>query len=95
MPYAQGDDSRVRGYSKKDRIVDDIIRRIKAREWLPRGDALPSTSVLARQYRVSQEPVRQAMKELRDQGWIVGVRGSGRYVADPPPEPLDTEPPTP
>jgi GntR family transcriptional regulator len=63
-----------------------ILReRIRAGE-LRRLDLLPSESTLQQEYGVARGTVRQAMRNLRDEGVVFTVPQRGSYVG-PPPEP--------
>lgn len=47
---------------------------------LAAGTRLPSESALAAHFRVSRPVVRQALEQLRIEGLVASVRGSGSYV---------------
>ncbi|MEU4738738.1 MULTISPECIES: GntR family transcriptional regulator [Streptomyces] len=65
------------------RIAADIRRRIEAGEWQV-GDALPSRTRLAAEYRVHPETMRLAYALLRRSGTLEGERRRAVYVAHPP-----------
>lgn len=67
-------------YTKVDRLQAAILRRIESGEFRP-GDKLPSGSQLCAQYTVSMQVVRTVMDRLKTRGVVVGVPGSGYYVA--------------
>jgi GntR family histidine utilization transcriptional repressor len=69
----------VSAYSKVDRVIDDITRKIESGEWPP-GHQLPRDEDLRAQYAVSQMTIRTAMERLRDR--VVSVPGKGRFVAE-------------
>ena len=48
---------------------------------LPEGARVPSELELARQYGVSRNPTRQALRDLELEGYIVRVPGRGSFVA--------------
>ncbi len=48
---------------------------------LPEGGRVPSELELARQYGVSRNPTRQALRDLELEGYIVRVPGRGSFVA--------------
>lgn len=57
-------------------------------EWLlaegfQRGTRLPPEEQLARQVGVSRPVLRQALAQLREEGRIYALKGSGNYVGDP------------
>lgn len=61
--------------------VDTLIRTwLRTGQYGP-GDLLPTASDIARLCNgVSKPTVRRALKELIDEGLILGVRGKGIYV---------------
>lgn len=62
------------------RIESDILAAIKDGTLKP-GDKLPGQSEMRRRYDVSAITVRKAYADLVNDGYLVGVRGSGTYVA--------------
>lgn len=44
------------------------------------GDFLPSEKELAKQYAISRNTLRKALKELEDDGWIERRHGSGSWI---------------
>jgi DNA-binding LacI/PurR family transcriptional regulator len=48
---------------------------------LTEGDRIPSEAELARQYGVSRNPTRQALRDLEFEGYIVRTPGRGSFVA--------------
>ena len=60
-------------------IVRDIADEIAAGRYGP-DHRLPSYRQLMHRYGVSEATVRRAYVELREQGLVRGVRGSGVYV---------------
>jgi GntR family transcriptional regulator len=56
--------------------------QIESGQWNP-GDRIPSEPELCRLYGVSRTVVRQALKEMADEGLIVRERGRGTFVAEP------------
>ncbi len=69
------------------------IRRLAHEQRLTSGDQLPPSRVLARDLSVSRITVTTAYDQLVSEGYLVGRRGSGVFVADdlsgmpPPPKP--------
>jgi len=57
-----------------------ILKRIAAGEWPP-GTFLPSESVLAKEYGVSQGTLRKALNELTAEGVVVRYQGKGTAVS--------------
>jgi Bacterial regulatory proteins, gntR family len=62
-------------------IADSLTRRIAAGEFR-RGERLPSYAELAKEYGSAQRTVARAIEQLRALGIVVGVPGSGVYVAE-------------
>ena len=62
------------------RIESDILAAIKDGRLKP-GDKLPGQSEMKRRYGVSAITVRKAFADLINDGYLVGVKGSGTYVA--------------
>jgi len=65
--------------TKTQRVIDDLTRRITAREFPP-GTRLPSRVKLAEEYGVSTQTVRNATTELRHAGLVESVPRGGIYV---------------
>ena len=66
---------------KYQKIANDIESKIQSGEYKP-GDALPSESQLREQFSVSRVTVRQALKQLIDQGICESIHGRGTYVKE-------------
>ncbi len=62
-------------------MADDLRGRLAKREWR-QGDQLPTEADLVHEYGVSRASVRQALKTLENQGFIITKRGRGSFVAD-------------
>lgn len=62
--------------------LKDIIRTAIQEGALKAGDRLPTEHELCRIYGISRTPVRQALQELVQEGWLVRIPGRGTYVAD-------------
>lgn len=62
------------------RIESDILAAIKDGSLKP-GDKLPGQSEMCSRYGVSAITVRKAFADLINDGYLVGIRGSGTYVA--------------
>lgn len=60
-------------------MAADLRELIESGKLRP-GDALPSESALAEQYRVSRGTARHALAELEGAGLVDSVHGKGRYV---------------
>jgi GntR family transcriptional regulator len=69
----------VSAYTKTQRLIDDITRRIESGEWPP-NHQLPSDAQLRAEYGVSQMTIRTAMERLRP--LVTSVAGKGRFVAE-------------
>lgn len=63
-------------YQIKTQLLDAM-----ARGELTPGDILPSEDWLARTAGVSRMTARQALNDLRTEGYVVRARGSGTFVA--------------
>jgi DNA-binding GntR family transcriptional regulator len=64
-------------------IVNAVQERIEGGTYPP-GSLLPSESDLMKEFRVSRPTVVRALEFLRQQGWIEGHQGKGRYVLGRP-----------
>lgn len=62
-----------------------IINQIKAGEFKP-GDILPTEVELCKMCGISRFPIRQAMMELVDEGYLERARGKGTFVSNNLPE---------
>jgi DNA-binding GntR family transcriptional regulator len=62
-------------------LADALRERIDSGEWLP-GEALPSTTALAKEYGVSSSTAGRAIKVLADEGKVTTVQGWGVFVAE-------------
>lgn len=62
----------------------DALRDAATAGRLRGGDRLPSTRSLARHLTVSRTVTAAAYEQLHAEGWIIGKRGSGTYVATTP-----------
>ena len=56
---------------------------------LPAGTRLLNDNVLAAQYQLSRDTVRQALAHLADEGLIERIQGRGTFVCQPPPKGQD------
>jgi GntR family transcriptional regulator, transcriptional repressor for pyruvate dehydrogenase complex len=63
-------------------VADDLVRKI-VRRHIARGESLPSEQALAEEYTVSRPVVREALRALEGQGYVVMQRGRGAVVAEP------------
>ncbi len=86
---ARGGDARARrdakseaaeraGMTSPDRVVDSIVRAIRAGVYVP-GQRLIEAD-LTRDYQVSRGPVREALKRLAAEGVLTLTRHRGAYV---------------
>jgi DNA-binding GntR family transcriptional regulator len=66
------------------RIYVDVRDKIVSGEYPP-GSKLPTIRALQAAFRCSEQPVRRALKELSDQGWIETQQGKGSFVVASPP----------
>ncbi|MGL5698174.1 MAG: GntR family transcriptional regulator [Kluyvera sp.] len=64
------------------RHIADILRAQIAKGELKPGDALPTESTLQARFEVSRVTIRQALKQLTEQGIIESIQGSGWYVKE-------------
>jgi len=71
-------------HSMTQRLMDDIIEKIRSGEWPP-DYRLPSARELRKRYECSQAVVRTAIDRLRAAGWVVSAPGIGVFVAPDPP----------
>ncbi|MFM8319906.1 MAG: GntR family transcriptional regulator [Chloroflexota bacterium] len=62
------------------RQLAEKIRQMIHRQYPP-GSMLPSESELMSRYNVSRNTVRQAVKVLQQQGYVISQRGKGTFVA--------------
>lgn len=67
------------------RIADDLRSQI-ASGALRKGDAIPSTTELKKQYGYSSTVVRKAVEVLRNEGLLIGQPGKAVYVHATPVE---------
>ncbi len=75
-----------------DRIAEELAHRIRAGD-LPAGSRLPAHRTLARSEGVALETASRVYRRLAEMGLIVGERGRGTFVREPP-APLTTSPAT-
>jgi GntR family transcriptional regulator len=61
-------------------VQKDLTRRVRKGEF---GDRFPSELALAGEYAVSRHTVRQALRSLRDGGFVTASRGRPSQVAEP------------
>lgn len=67
--------------SLPQQLADALRARIRATEWAA-GQQLPTEAELVSQYGVSRATVRQAIKDLENQGLVVVQRGRGTFMAE-------------
>jgi DNA-binding FadR family transcriptional regulator len=68
-------------------IADDIEKHILNGSYSP-GTKLPGEHVLAEQYGVSRNVIRETLKRLKERGLVVIRTGSGTYVSSPSTKPV-------
>src|SRR5512139_4030885 len=71
------------GKSPLYNLIEQNLREIILRGQLNRGESIPSEWELADLYGVSRLTVRNALENLRRQGWLVRRHGVGTFVAYP------------
>ena len=71
--------------TKREQIIDGLIELVRSGQLAP-GDAIPSAAKLMEQYVCSISPVRDAIRELKWRGLLVGAVGRAVYVNDPLPD---------
>src|SRR3972149_5589106 len=74
---------------KRPRVYEEVMVRLAElinRGSLRPGDRLPSERVLADRMRVSRATLREALRVLQLQGFIVSRRGAGNFIAGGRPE---------
>lgn len=76
------------GRPRQQQIAAEIRAAIVAGD-LPAGTQLPKTHELAERYNVSAPTIQQALALLKEEGFIVGKRGTGVYVRDRQPFVVD------
>jgi GntR family transcriptional repressor for pyruvate dehydrogenase complex len=72
---------------KKTRIHEEIVFKIKdmiEQGKLITGDQLPTERELAEAFKVSRPSVREALRALESQGFLVSRQGDGTYVSQQP-----------
>jgi GntR family transcriptional regulator, arabinose operon transcriptional repressor len=69
-----------KGETRKHILVRNYVESRIRSGALTAGDRLPTESQLMSQLDISRTPVRQALAELEQDGWIYRIRGSGSYV---------------
>ncbi len=69
----------ARDWSLADQVYEQVLTRIVQGQY-PRNAKLPSETALSEDLGVSRPVLRQALKQLREDGVIVSRQGSGSYV---------------
>ncbi|WP_055481633.1 GntR family transcriptional regulator [Sphaerimonospora mesophila] len=69
-------------------IAEDVIERIKRKEYKP-NRAIPSEKTMMQQYGAAKVTVRNAVRHLRECGWVFTVSYRGTYVSPPENWPSD------
>ena len=70
-------------HPKYQQIFDRLARDIAAGKYAP-GEKLPSEAALVRQFGASRITVGRAVRELKDQGLVSRIAGSGTYMRSRP-----------
>ena len=60
-------------------VRDDLLRRVDGGEFT---GSFPGEMALTEEYAVSRQTIRQALRQLRDQGTLIGARGRAPRVAN-------------
>jgi GntR family transcriptional regulator len=68
--------------AKYDRIADDLRKKVSTGEWAS-GQQIPPETDLMRDYRVSLNTMRTALKVLRSEGLLEARHGTGTFVSAP------------
>lgn len=71
------------GHGSLPRRLAAALRRLIEAGVLPNGWRLPPERSLAVRLAVGRNTVTQALDELRDDGWVTSIQGSGTYVRQP------------
>jgi GntR family transcriptional repressor for pyruvate dehydrogenase complex len=74
--------ARLRRRPLAHQIADDLVQKI-VRRHIVQGEALPSEQALAEEYSVSRPVIREALRAIEGQGYVVMERGRGAVVAEP------------
>lgn len=95
VPESRGDDEKsniiINGEQELDKStpiplyfqIKEIIREEIEEGGLSTGDSIPSERKLADEFGVSRPTIRQALKELVNEGMLHREKGKGTYVAEP------------
>lgn len=83
-----GEESRGPRYRQ---IAGDLRDAITSGKYQP-GERIPTKAALCSRYGVAVNTVERALEELRREGWIRTVHGSGSFACDPAAVPRDPEP---
>ncbi|OLA85423.1 MAG: hypothetical protein BHW65_03625 [Verrucomicrobia bacterium CAG:312_58_20] len=66
-------------------LFNGVVKKIKSGEFSA-GDRIPSENELIAEFGVSNTTARRALLELKSNGWVRKVRGSGTFVAEMTPD---------
>jgi len=69
------------GTAYYQQISEILMQRIREGAYLP-GSKLPAESDLGRQFGVNRHTAREALKQLKSEGVLFSVKGSGTFVAE-------------
>ena len=64
------------------KIASELCARIQSGE-LKENDKLPSERILASQYDVSRNVIRESIKMLVEKNLVINIPGKGNYVSRP------------
>ncbi len=70
----------VSHYSKKERIIEGLIRSIRSGDYV-QGDFVPSVNEMSQGLGVAKETVVKAYKELKDRGILTAKHGVGYFIS--------------
>src|SRR5260370_38477701 len=78
-------DRPVNGTEKASRLYEQIVQQVEAsilKGQLKPGDQLPAERDLAQRFGVSRTAVREAVKTLREKGFVEAYSGRGTFVTN-------------
>lgn len=64
-----------------NRLKEEILEKIKKGIWKP-GERVPSERDLALEKKLARATVNRVLKELEEEGFLINVKGKGRFVRD-------------
>jgi GntR family transcriptional regulator of arabinose operon len=69
------------GLPKHSQLKEYLLQRIRNGEW-PVGRQIATENALAAEFKFSRHTVRQALRDLEQEGWISRQKGRGTFVSD-------------